>query len=143
MEDTYTFEYHDDKIEEIERNLGIKVEPSGLKIEGIDHTVTCENPSTTNNNTTVSNEEETIMADTLREKMEKAAKAQKSNNPVRIYKHWDEVDHHQHKKAVVTTCVVGGAVAAATVTTCVLIHKHHEDSYGGCNGTSGEFNSAF
>lgn len=138
MEDTYTFnDYHDEELEKLEKRLGIKVEPCGLKIEGID---TNTNTSTTNN----TNEEETIMADTLREKMEKAAKAQKSNNPVRIYKHWDEVDHHQHKKAVVTTCVVGGAVAAATVTTCVLIHKHHEnESYGGCNGSSGEFNSAF
>lgn len=140
MEDTYTFEYHDNDIEELEKRLGIKVEPSGLKIEGIDHTVTNTNPSTNN----TESKEDNTMAETLREKMEKAAKAQKSNNPVRIYKHWDEVDHHQHKKAVVTTCVVGGAVAAATVTTCVLIHKHHEnESYGGCNGSAGEFNSAF
>lgn len=142
MEDEYTFDYHDNDIEELEKRLGITVEPTGLKIEGIDHTVTNTNPSTTNNNTTVSNEEETTMAETLREKMEKAAKAEKSNNPVRIFKHWDETSHHQHKKAVgVTIGVVGGA--AAVTTAAILIHKHHEDSYGGCNGTSGEFNSAF
>lgn len=137
MEDTYTFnDYHDEELEKLEKRLGIKVEPCGLKIEGID-----TNTNTSTNNT---NEEETIMADTLREKMEKAAKAQKSNNPCRIFKHWDEVDHHQHKKAVITTTAVGVGVAAAVTTTCILVHKHHEnESYGGCNGSSGEFNSAF
>lgn len=139
MEDEYTFEYHDEDIEKLEQRLGITVEPTGLKIEGIDHTVTCTNPSTTNN---TESKEDNTMADTLREKMEKAAKAEKSNNPVRIFKHYDEVSHHQHKKAWgITAGVVGGA--AAVTTAAILIHKHHEDSYGGCNGTSGEFNSAF
>jgi len=140
MEDSYTFEYHDPDLEQIEKNLGIRVEPCGLIIEGVNDT----NTSTTvnNTNTTVSNEEETTMAETLREKMEKAQKAEKSNNPVRIFKHWDETSHHQHKKAWgITAGVVGGAAAITTV--AVLVHKHHEDSYGGCNGSSGEFNSAF
>lgn len=138
MEDTYTFnDYHDEELEKLEKRFGITIEPCGLKIEGID---TNTNSSTTTNNT--NEEESTMAAETLREKMEKAAKAQKSNNPVRIYKHWDETDHHQHKKAVgITIGVVGGA--AAITTAGILIHKHHEDSYGGCNGSSGEFNSAF
>jgi len=140
MEDTYTFDYHDEKLEEIEKNLGINVDPSGLIIEGVN-----DNPSTTNpsNNTTDSTKEESSM-ETLREKMEKAQKAEKSNNPVRIFKHWDETSHHQHKKAVITTTCVGVGVAAAVTTTCILVHKHHEnESYGGCNGSAGEFNSAF
>ena len=67
-----------------------------------------------------------------------------TNNPFRIAKHWDETSHHQHKKAVWEFTGMGVATAGATIGTIALI-KHHEDKecFGGCNGTEGEFNSAF
>lgn len=66
-----------------------------------------------------------------------------TNNPFRIAKHWSEANHHQHKKCVAQGAVGVVALTGATVGVVALVKHHDGDNFAGCNGTEGEFNSAF